>query len=121
MTIFRFSLVAMIALSLPTATFGQEGTSRFLDGNELYESCSKTAGMDASSCIGYIMGVADAQMLLSSSGKKYLCLPSGVTSVQLRDVVMKRLGDKPETRHWPASALVWNALIDAYPCKEPSQ
>ena len=121
MITFRSSLIAIIAIALPTSTFAQDGTSRFLNGNELYESCSVTTGMEASSCVGYIMGVADAQMLLSAGGKNYLCPPSGVTSVQLRDVVMKRLRDKPETRHWPASALVWNALIDAYPCKEQSQ
>lgn len=47
-----------------------------------------------------------------------ICQPAGVTGDQIIDVVKKFLEENPERRHEDASALVYSALFDAFPCPE---
>lgn len=117
------ALLALAWINVPSAN------AAFYDGNDLYKICEPTAAR-TSSCAVYIMGAADIvmqmrhtlsgdgnSMILPSTGKS--CpfeIPIGATGSQLADVVTNYLRDHPETRHYEASALVWRALHDAFPC-----
>jgi hypothetical protein len=46
-----------------------------------------------------------------------ICIPNGVTGGQMIAIIRNYLQAHPENRHWPAASLVWNALIEKYPCK----
>jgi hypothetical protein len=69
-------------------------------------------------CAGYTTGIFDAINLLETTGAvaKQHCFPSGVTRLQIHDVVVRYLQDHPEERHAGAAALVRDALQDAWPC-----
>ena len=90
--------------------------SGFVNGNTLHEWCKASSPQ----VISYLMGSYDAyeldQMLLDESPKNKVCLPESVLSSQAADVVCKYVADTPSTRHYPAAALVWNALLDSFPC-----
>ena len=90
----------------------------FYTGNELYDTCSakesQTAGFYGKSgyCNGFIDGVFAATTPTIS-----FCGWSGVTSRQLRDVVIQYLNTHPAERHQLANDLVVRALKQAFPCK----
>lgn len=96
-----------------------------LDGNKLFEECSATASsygdaVKLVACNNYVVGVVDGYRL-TDEGDKYLRIPDGVTGKQLQDIVLKYLMAHPEKRHWPGSALVINAVLDAFPAQTPTR
>ena len=90
----------------------------FENGNELYRHCQNEQAESAEQkdtsagwCLGYILGAYDAV------GKNYaICIPSGVTTGQLKNVVMDWLLNHPEKRDLPAAGLVLDALLEKFPC-----
>src|SRR5579872_350884 len=76
----------------------------FETGNTLYAVC--TSGNQAR-CAGYIVGVAD---VFQSQNTTPVCLPTGVTGLQLVDVVKKYLADNPAERHYAAPSEIQLAL-----------
>ena len=105
-----------------TLSFGFIGSGAmaavFENGNELYRHCKNeqmesaaqsNAGSDL--CLGYILGTYDA------AGKNYaICIPVGVTTDQLKNVVRDWLLIHPEKRDLPAAGLVLDALLQQFPC-----
>lgn len=97
----------------------------FVDGNDLLQKCS-TRERDAayfqnqSYCMGYIVGVSDAaEFFQTAPGMPQLvCLPSNVTSGQLKDVVVKYLQDNPAKRHEDAESLILTSLAINFRCKQ---
>ena len=90
----------------------------FENGNELYRHCNNEQAESAEQkdtsvglCLGYILGAYDA------GRKNYaICIPSGVTTGELKDVVTDWLLNHPEKRDLPAAGLVLNALLEKFPC-----
>jgi hypothetical protein len=111
--IFAFTLL----IALPTQT----RANMFYDGNRLYEICTAPEEKHASwgVCLGFILGahdaVRDAQELGFLAGKIH-CTPTNATTGQVRDVVVRYLEEHPAERHINASALVADALREAFPC-----
>jgi Rap1a immunity proteins len=84
-------------------------------GNDLYADCSGPAGTAASAaCNSYILGVSDVLYVQNTNS---MCLPKGVVTGQIIDVVRKYLTDHPETRHYTAVSEITVALQSAFPCK----
>ncbi len=86
----------------------------FLDGNELYKTCSNGKNpnaefhfQDSAQCTGYVEGVADT----SSVGN---CLPERVKAGQITDVAIAYLASHPAKRHLDASYLVELALREGF-------
>ena len=94
-----------------------EGAAQFRNGNELFQDCeggddpqqkqTGDPGGQWGMCLGFILGVADAL---------HFCIPTGVNSGQVKDVVTLYLRDHPEQRHLPASDLVTAAIKEKFPC-----
>ncbi|MDD5371874.1 MAG: Rap1a/Tai family immunity protein [Sulfurimonas sp.] len=61
----------------------------------------------------YISGVADTMIDAS-----YICIPEGVNSGQVFGIVKKYIKNNPEKWNIPASHLVIQPLLDAFPCKQ---
>jgi hypothetical protein len=92
--------------------------AHFLDGNALLAECSVRQGemtyfQSDSECLGYIIGAYDAV----TDTMNGICVPRGVKSGQVRDLVVRFLRTHPEQRHLPGWELVNNALVNAWPCK----
>ena len=72
-----------------------------------YQNCSAKSGSNLGLCVGYIVGVADTL-------EDTTCLTKGVSSRQVYDVVKQYLESHPEERHYPASAIVSDAIKKAF-------
>ena len=102
------------------------------DGNELVEHCnsaiklyegensaSTTTEIGAGLCLGVLDGFRSLNTFYEAVLEKdqlFFCIPTGVTNGQLAKVVVKYLNDNPSELHEPATALIWTALFEAFPC-----
>ena len=108
--------VVVFALVM-TASMVVQGA--WLTGGQLLEDCESENYFEKGSCTGYIEGVDDSAVTLAhwEGLAEPICIPGGVTSGQLRLVVMKHLNKHPEELHMTASSLVLKALFEAFPCE----
>jgi hypothetical protein len=111
---FRAFLLAVF-LTLSAIPFSTAKAS-YITGNILYDWCTSDTDTKYGWCQGYILGSVDTQNVIRSIDNKKDCIPDGVSSGQLKDIVVKYLQSRPEERHWDASALVWNAINSAFTC-----
>lgn len=135
--LMRYLGAILICMTLVTSTTRAE-TGQFVSGNKLYEWCSKSTGTNYYSvCIGYIIGVWDAQpatefyrilwettMRTRSKRKNVrvkslICAPKGLIIGQIQDVVLQWLRDNPKERHRPGRVVVTMAVQEAWPCPSP--
>lgn len=86
-------------------------SAQAITGEKLLEMCN--AGREF--CDGYVWSVVD-NVVTSNETSKFFCIPKGVSSVQTKKVVIKYLEKNPENLHWTATALVNNALLEAFRC-----
>ncbi len=86
-------------------------SAQAITGEKLLEMCD--AGREF--CDGYVWSVVD-NVVTSNETSKFFCIPKGVSSVQTKKVVIKYMEKNPENLHWTATALVHNALLEAFRC-----
>ena len=113
---------ALLAALLVTGAAHAERFSA-LNGTKLVEICT---ARDASDCTSYIEGISDTvsfyQKLQPAGGNKgklpaYICVPEGVTGVQLREQVVGWAKQHPDLMGRQASGVVLRALDGLYKCK----
>jgi hypothetical protein len=79
-----------------------------------------TDTQDGNRCLGYVSGVADEFESEGLEDVKHplgsICLPEGVSSVQLVKIFLKFADAHPEQLHYAAPTVIWNSLIDVFPC-----
>ena len=102
------ALFVILAVSVATPSY-----ATFYNGNDLKQMCDRSK----TNCTSYVLGAADMIILNVSQSKQFICIPDRVDSIQLTDIVIKHLETNPETRDFPAVALIWNALQKAFPCQ----
>lgn len=115
-------LIAVFAVFAATILSPAPANADFKSGNDLYQDC--TTREDAAAyyqkrayCMGYIVGVADANSTFGAIIRRPLfCLSAGVTTGQLVDVVTRYLETHPQSRHYAAASLVGGAFMEAFPC-----
>jgi len=127
-----------LALSLVASLlFGSTANAENVSGNFLYEACTTENDAMVGFCIGYLVGEVEGKWLGGLLFTKRVgmdmetddfnefanimfghCVPTEASSQQLRDVAVKYLAAHPETRHESARFLVWQALVEAFPCGE---
>jgi hypothetical protein len=97
----------------------------FVNGNNLFDVCSDDHHFNQAYCKGYVVGVADALLMVNAQIASLgsiasACIPQDahVKPEQVRDVVVQYLTAHPETRHQAAAAEAVKALLAAFPCKE---
>jgi hypothetical protein len=105
-----------------TATWAAKSPS-FVDGHALWEYCGQTtAGEPPRTCTAYVEGVVDQYVWTVSimHGRSPFCLAAAADPGSVTDVVRKYLSDHPNEREFIAPALVFSALLEAYPaCPAP--
>jgi len=111
----------LVALLLSGAAHAERFSA--INGTKLVEICS---AKDASDCTSYIEGISDTvsfyQRLQPANGGKgklltYICVPEGVTGVQLREEVLGYAKQHPDLMGRQASGVVLRALDALYKCK----
>jgi len=127
----KLFFVMAVALFWSASVFSettQVPVGAFVNGNELFRVCSDDHHFNEAYCKGYVVGVTDALMAVSSQVKAMgfapsICPPTigppgtNVVPDQVRDVVMQYLTAHPETRNQAAAGEEWKALLAAFPCK----
>lgn len=118
-----------VLIAAALSIYSEPPAAAFLTGNQLLAFCDQ-GERDLSSeylCLGYVAGAVDAVRATEAAlddllGKPGLiCVPASVTPRQVRDVTVERLRSSPTTRHFGASSLVLEAMMEAYPCLTPDR
>ena len=88
------------------------------DGKELMARCGSQRIDEVNTCVGYLAGIADSDRAAPAwrSTKSLFCIPQGVTTGQLRKVLLDYVEQHPEQMEFNAAILVGNAFIEAFPC-----
>ena len=94
--------------------------AEYFKGSQLKIHCIKEGNYHEGMCQGYIMGIHDAIVLMEDTwqdGKHTVCLPAKTKATELKKIVMKRLNTNDiEYLQGSASDIVWEALLQHYPC-----
>lgn len=100
----------MRAAVLAIALGATAAHAEFLDGNALLQRIQSTNATDSAIAVGYVIGVHDA-----TRGSKH-CSPDGISSGQVRDMVLRSLLAVPEKRHLTADLIIAATLGVEWPC-----
>jgi hypothetical protein len=89
------------------------GTAEPATGNTVMVQCSRDAedAMMSGYCVGGVDGAATALVITG-----YACIPVGVTTGQLIDIVLKKMQDDPEIRHLEFTIIATSTIAQTYPC-----
>ena len=114
------ALTAVLTTAIVQPTSAQKPFTEVqqVTGNKFLEVC-RGGNTEQGFCWGYFTGVSDGIAILQTSeGLSWqpICKPRKVTTVQLRDVVIKYIDDHPEERHNPIIVLTILAMRSAWPC-----
>jgi hypothetical protein len=103
------SAIILLAVSAVLPAEAQRVST--ITGNRLMMLCHTA---DSTGCDAYLAGVADA--IAEEPPPHLACIPSVVTTQQLRAVVLKLLHDEPDKRALPAAEIVVHAYGKAFAC-----
>jgi hypothetical protein len=113
------TLMASLLLVLASVGDGSAGdTYESLEsGNTLLAKCVGPPEVQLV-CAGYTAAIYDMIAMLEAGGAmpKRHCFPTGVTRLQIHDVIVRYLQNHPEARHMGAAGLASDALQEAWPC-----
>ena len=107
-------------LAAAFAVSSSPALANYLTGKDLYADCSKPQGSFSQGfCSGYISGVVDAieYYQINKGAEKNVCIPMEVSIGQVKEIVVRYLAQHPDQRANTASSLVWDAVRNAFPCK----
>jgi uncharacterized protein YneF (UPF0154 family) len=107
----RFTLFGIVVV-LVAAVWVNFARAAFDNGNELLHNCTIRGEFAGGLCYGLITGYYDGMRL------SYTCAKDDpkINRQQIRDIVVKFLGDHPEARHLPAIYLAARAFVEAFDC-----
>lgn len=118
---FRRAVLGVAAATMVSGGTATQEVEGFETGNTLNSSCSVTTGQyrafHRGVCLGYSVAIADLMGQGISIAGHRACIPLGVSTGQVRDVVTKWLRENPQHRHYPATWTVAQALAKAFPCR----
>lgn len=99
----------IIATTLLTLSFS--ANAAFYSGNDIMRNMTSENSSERMLALGYVAGIYDAL-----EGTAF-CPNGKVTLGQLKDIVLKKLQNFPESRHMTADNFVYVSLSEAFPCK----
>ena len=100
-------------LAVTLGLWAHQAGAHLKSGSELMEMLRNPNNAQAyAQGVGYVQGVADG------SNSILFCLPEGVTTRQVIDLVWRELADAAAVRHLNASMTVTAALSAAFPCQK---
>jgi hypothetical protein len=112
----RIVMIAAVSV-LALVMASRNAAAGFVNGNDLYSWRTDANQRNADGCFGYITGAADALEWARVGTTHPPCIPEGVQSTQVRDVVVNYLRDHPEQRQLGAEMLILVAMELAWNCK----
>jgi Rap1a immunity proteins len=75
---------------------------------------------ESAACVSYVDGVLDTLEAVKewhwTPSRELVCIPEGVTSNQVEKVFLKYTDDHPEELHKAATAALWDAIHNVFPC-----
>ncbi|MDE2337311.1 MAG: hypothetical protein KGL10_08360 [Alphaproteobacteria bacterium] len=111
----RFLAVAFLCLAArPTA-------AAYLTGGDLLRECESGKEVNVESCMHYVAGIIDYQLMLQSLGTEPavdFCLPRKLTADKAAAAVAVYLKKNPQLGSFIAAPSVAMALAEAYPCAQ---
>jgi hypothetical protein len=109
------SAVLLAGVMSSASAASQAQPSGYESGNSLYADCVAAAGsFEYGMCLGYVKGVADHWEVVRAGSKRAACIPDGVTTKQIVDIVNRYLAADPASRRGSAAWLVNLALVEAF-------
>ncbi|MGD1080463.1 MAG: Rap1a/Tai family immunity protein [Candidatus Sulfotelmatobacter sp.] len=126
----RYLLLAcLLPLALVASANSEEDYNFTSSGNDFLRLCDvneEHATTMTGACRGYVAGVIDGfdgafilgQTSRHEPPKGLFCTPAESTLGQKYRVVVKFMKDHPEKDHLPASALILEAILGAFPCPQ---
>lgn len=121
----RFAVNALALLAV-SAVASKACAGYFQDGNALNDLCTNGSAGARMLLRGYAIAIADDQaggiaIVDDATGasvmpRQFICLPLGVSSRQVEDVACNYLAAHPENRQMQGPAILFNALVAAWPC-----
>ena len=96
----------------------QQGPKLTFDtGNDFLGVCEHPKDAETlNACTYYVFGVADGIAFTQPSGKPIYCLNPLATMAQERNIAIRFMQAHPERTHTASTALISDALRDAFPC-----
>jgi hypothetical protein len=94
----------------------------YLTGDDLLKKCNSDKMSEIYSCIHYVAGVVDYQLMMQSMGTAPMldfCLPENIPIARVTVVVMDFLKKNPQNGSFIAAPTVTMALNDKFPCGKP--
>lgn len=126
MTLSIFRKVAGTAIALVIAAAivpaaAQESTPSsgvFKTGRQVYDLCVSKVDGDVDMCDYFIMAAHDMIKLYGDTdmAEGDICLPKGVTALEVRNVVLDYWKAKTSSLQYSAVSSIRNALIEKYSC-----
>ena len=109
----RIGAAASIALWVlqPWSAFAAD---LFASGDQARELCSRSQEW----CVGFVTGALDGWAALEAyyTGETF-CLPADLTTGRIVEIFVQELGQRPEPRDAPAAYVLYERLIELFPCK----
>ena len=119
----KLMLCAVLVLVAPLYSHAQEG---LMDGLSLLVACKSENTMQHTSCLGYLVGIAEATVDSRDSfpgvaSNVYIsfgdvCLPESVMQGDLESAFVGWTIEHPELLQSPAANLVLSAYANSWPC-----
>ncbi len=102
------------ALLHPSAS---SAANLFASGEQARELCAGSNDW----CVGFVTGALDGWSALEAyySGDKF-CLPPDLTSGQIVEIFARQLQDRPDRNGEPAAYLLYEKMIELFPCPASS-
>jgi hypothetical protein len=104
-------LTAVFMLSASTALANDH---ILYSGNDILPVCKQSPRM----ADFYVAGVLDSLATTNTMTRYGICLSSGMSNQQVREVVCTHLEKSVAKRHFTAANLAIQALAEAFPCKK---
>ena len=106
-----------MAQSLP----GAEDTRApgiFKSGEEVYEACTSQSSRERAMCDWFLMGAHDMAALFRDTDQiapDTFCTPAGIEAEELREAVVARWEENPDSRKYSAVSAALNAFVQTWP------
>jgi hypothetical protein len=117
MSPFRHILIAGVMALPAMLAWSGHGHAEFIKRGMLVSSCTGRDPARINDCSGYILGIADAAIIMpGSGGKPDVCIQGKVTGKAMREGVVAYLSGHPAAADSAAAPAVLDALRALYKC-----
>ncbi len=110
----------LIGIALFLFPGGKPADAAYVTGADLLRSCQGKKPADIYSCVNYVAGIIDYQLMMQSLGTEpsvEFCLPADLPIERAAVTVLQYLKKSPQHLSFIAAPAVMMALQESYPCR----